>query len=353
LDIFSLEHDIKDTEDGSLRANIQARLDNLTKPRRSLGRLEDLVMDYCLCRKDAGADIGRMALYTFAGDHGITAEGITPYPREVTKQMVLNMITGGAAISVLCGNMGIDYAVVDMGIDGDIPPSPGLINRKISKGTANFASGKPAMSVPEAKAALIAGYELARKDSADLFGVGEMGIGNSSSASALYSLFLELPAEETVGPGTGSSGRLLERKKEAVRRGVEFHKREWDGSGFDGLRRLGGFEIAGMTGFMFGAASRGIQVVVDGFISGAAALCALKMFPGIRPYLVFSHESAESFHKGFLSRLGIKPVLYFNMRLGEGTGAALVMHIMKQAFNCYHHMATFSSAGVSTVSKQG
>lgn len=347
MDIYQYTQGIIDPENAELRKSIQARLDDLTKPPGSLGRLEELVMSYCLCKRNAGADIKQMALFTFAGDHGITEEGVTPFPKEVTRQMVLNMAAGGAAISVLCRNAGIKSAVVDMGVDGDFDSVDGLIDRKISRGTANFASGKGAMTEEQARKAMDAGYELGMTGKADLYGIGEMGIGNTSSASALYSLFLDLPAEQTVGPGTGASGELLTHKKQVIDRAVAAHRKEWDGTGFDGLRRLGGFEIAGMTGFIFGAASKGIQTVVDGFISGAAALCAMRIFPGIKPYLVFSHESAETFHRGFLARLNLTPVLILNMRLGEGTGAALAMQIIKQAMNCYHQMATFSSAGVS------
>lgn len=332
-------------EDKNLQAEIQTRLDNLTKPPGSLGRLEELVMQYCLCRGDADARIGAVKIFTFAGDHGITEENVSPFPSEVTVQMVANMAAGGAAISVLCKNGGIEYSVVDIGVKGDVSAVTGVLQRKVARGTANFLRG-PAMSEEQCSRALAIGKECAAEDFG-LFGVGEMGIGNTSSASALVSLLLNLPAEETTGAGTGASGELLRHKAEVINNAVMFHQKEWDGSGFDALRRLGGYELAGMAGLMLGAAERRIPVVVDGFISSAAAYAAVRMYPEVRDYLIFSHASAEKFHTEFLNRIDAKPVMDLQMRLGEGTGSALAMHIVRQALNCYHRMATFDSAGVS------
>lgn len=337
---------IQKTEDNELRAKIQAKLDDLTKPPGSLGRLEELVMQYCLCRGDAAAVCEKMKIYTFAGDHGITEEGVSPFPSEVTMQMVMNMAAGGAAISVLCRNAGIDNEVVDIGVAGDLPKMDGIVDKKVAPGTANFAAG-PAMTAEQCLQALEAGTELAKSGNFDLYGVGEMGIGNTSSASALFSLLLDVPAEETVGAGTGSAGELLQHKKEVIAKAVAFHREAWDGTGFDALRRLGGYEIAGMAGLMLGAAEGRIPTVVDGFISSAAALAALKIRPELEEYLIFSHASAEHFHKDFLEKLSLKPVMDLQMRLGEGTGSALAMQIIAQGMNCYHQMATFSSAGVS------
>lgn len=329
-----------------LEKEIVDRLNNLTKPIGSLGRLEEFVLRYCLCRGSASAQISRMKIFTFAGDHGITEEDITPYPSEVTHQMVLNMVAGGAAISVMCKKAGIDCAVVDMGVSSGFQESPGLLIRKIAPGTKNFKK-MPAMSAEECRQALEVGQDLAEESGCDLLGVGEMGIGNTSSASALYSLLLDLDPDTTIGAGTGSVGPLLEKKKRIVREGVLFHRKEWDHTPFDALRRVGGFEIAGMTGMILGGARNRVPAVVDGFVATAAALAAMRMEPAAKDYLFFAHASAEQFHKPFLASQGIDPILSLDMRLGEGTGSVLAMQVIAQAMECYHRMATFESAGVS------
>jgi len=329
-----------------LEKEIVHRLNNLTKPIGSLGRLEEFVLRYCLCRGTATAKVSGMKIFTFAGDHGVTEEGITPYPSDVTYQMVLNMVRGGAAISVMCSKAGINCAVVDMGVKGSFHELPGLLIRKIAPGTKNFKK-EPAMSDEECLKALKVGQDLATGSAGDLLGVGEMGIGNTSSASALYSLLLDLDPEDTIGGGTGSVGALLEKKKQAVREGVLFHRKQWDHTPLEALRRVGGFEIAGMTGMILGGAQSRIPVVIDGFVATAAALVAMRTVPAVKDYLFFAHASAEQFHKPFLSSQGIEPILSLDMRLGEGTGSALAMQIIAQAMECYHRMATFDSAGVS------
>jgi nicotinate-nucleotide--dimethylbenzimidazole phosphoribosyltransferase len=333
-------------KDASLEGEIVNRLNNLTKPVGSLGRLEEFALRYCLGRGKADAEISRMKVFTFAGDHGITEEEITPYPSEVTYQMVLNMVNGGAAISVMCRKAGIDCAVVDMGVKKAFLEHPGLVIRKIAPGTKNFLK-EPAMSEEECTRALDAGCDLATESGYDLLGVGEMGIGNTSAASALYSLILGVEPGETVGAGTGSAGPMLEKKKQVIRDALSFHKRAWSGSPLEALRRVGGFEIAGMTGMILGAATTRIPVVVDGFVASAAALVAMAEEPETRGYLFFSHASAEQYHGTFLKGEGIRPILSLDMRLGEGTGSVLAMQIIAQAMECYNRMATFQSAGVS------
>jgi nicotinate-nucleotide--dimethylbenzimidazole phosphoribosyltransferase len=332
--------------DASLEREIVNRLNNLTKPVGSLGRLEEFALRYCLCRGKVDAEISRMKVFTFAGDHGITEEKITPYPSEVTYQMVLNITNGGAAISVMCKKAGIDCAVVDMGVKGTFHEHPGLLMRKIAPGTKNFLK-EPAMTEEECTKALHAGYDLALESGSDLLGIGEMGIGNTSSASALYSLILDVDPTETVGMGTGSVGILFERKKQVVREAVSLHKKAVSGSPLEALRRVGGFEIAGMTGMILGAAKTRIPIVVDGFVASAAALVGMRVEPETREYLFFAHASAEQYHGAFLKSEGIRPVLSLDMRLGEGTGSVLAMQIIAQALECYNHMATFQSAGVS------
>jgi nicotinate-nucleotide--dimethylbenzimidazole phosphoribosyltransferase len=337
---------IRPAANAELEDEIRAHLDELTKPPGSLGRLEEFALQYCLCRQNRLAAIHVMKLFTFAGDHGITTEGITPYPAEVTRQMVLNMAAGGAAVSVMCKTAGIEYAVVDVGVNSEFDPLPGLIIRKVREGTRNFLT-MPAMTATDCESAIKIGYELAVSAGADLLGAGEMGIGNSSSASALYSLLLGADPTQTVGPGTGSHGALLEKKRTAVRTAVELHKKEWDGSPFDALRRVGGFELAAICGMALGGAATGIPVVIDGFIASAGALIALLIVPNVRDYLLFSHISAEPFHREFYTKQSIRPVLDLDMRLGEGTGAVLAMQIIQQSMMCYANMATFHSAGVS------
>jgi nicotinate-nucleotide--dimethylbenzimidazole phosphoribosyltransferase len=260
--------------------------------------------------------------------------------------MVLNMVHGGAAVSVMCRKAGFGYTVVDMGVNYDFEEIPGLMRKKIKKGTNN-STEQPAMSRQECEQAVGAGYDIAMECTADLVGVGEMGIGNTSSASALYSLLFGKPASETTGTGAGSTGDLLQRKMNAVQKAVDLHQKEWDRTPFDALRRVGGFEIAGMSGMIIGCAAKRIPVAVDGFTASAAALVAMRMNQAIRDYLFFSHESSEKFHRDFFRHEGIRPILTLDMRLGEGTGAVLAMQLIVQALECYHAMATFSSAGVS------
>ncbi len=337
---------IKPISNPDLQEKIKNHLDDLTKPPGSLGLLEEIVVRYCLCRNNKGAEINDKQVYTFAGDHGITEEKITPFPQEVTTQMVLNMANGGAAVSVMCKKAGIEYSVVDIGVKSDFNFMDKLIKVKIGKGTKNFAN-EPAMSVTKCENAFIAGYNIGNECEADLVGAGEMGIGNTSSASALYSLILDKTPSETTGAGTGSIGDLYEKKRECIEKAVILHKKEWDGSAFDALRRVGGFEIAGITGLLFGCAIKRIPVVIDGFIASAAALIAIRMNPEIKDYLFFAHESNERFHKAFLENEGIRPILALDMRLGEGTGSVLAIQIIEQAMECYNTMATFSSAKVS------
>ena len=334
------------TENGSLKKAIQDHLDDLTKPKGSLGRLEECAAKFLQCRGSSTAKLERMSLFTFAADHGIARQGITPFPQEVTAQMVRNMLGGGAAVSVLCRNAGIDYRVVDMGVASDLPDHALLLKRAIATGTSDFTAGY-AMSSGQCAAALETGIDIARESDADLLGTGEMGIANTASASALYALLLGLDGAVTTGAGTGAQGPLLEKKRECIHRAVVFHQREWDGTVFDALCRCGGFEIAALTGYLLGAASRRIPVVVDGFICGAAALAALWIDRTVGEYLFFSHVSAERFHREFLQQEGIAPLLDLGMRLGEGTGAVLAMQLIHQAVSCYHRMATFGSASVS------
>lgn len=325
---------------------IIARLNDLTKPRGSLGRLEEFALKYCMCKGNENAAINKKSFFVFAGDHGITANGVTPFPKEVTVQMVNNMLSGGAAISVLCHNANIECQIVDMGVDGDFEDHRSLIKKKIDRGTKDFLSDC-AMTADQCEQALKTGFDIAQSCTADICGIGEMGIGNTSSASALFSLLFNKDGNVTVGKGTGADGEILERKKNIINQAVQFHRKSWDGTAFSALQRVGGFEIAGMAGFIIGCAAKRTPVVIDGFISSAAAHCAIGIAPKIKSYLFFGHLSDEKFHYTVLHETGVKPILQLGMRLGEGTGAALAMQIIEQAMNCYHQMATFSSARIT------
>lgn len=337
---------IEPVDNANLRNEIQLRLDSLTKPPGSLGVLEILVMRYCLCKGSVDAHINRKSICVFAGDHGIAAEGVAPYPREVTVQMVHNMLAGGAAVTVMCKTAGMDYRIVDMGVDDNFADHPFFINKKVAPGTRSFMQGD-AMTKQECSSAVTAGIDVAYSLQCDIAAVGEMGIGNTSSASALYALILEKNGSDAVGAGTGATGAVLEQKRRIIDAAVQFHREQWDKTAEDALRRVGGFEIAGMTGYILGCAAKRIPVVVDGFIATAAALCAVKMNPAVVDYLFFGHVSNEQFHKTVLVEMGVTALLNLGMRLGEGTGAVLAVQIIEQALNCYHNMATFSSAGVT------
>jgi len=337
---------IAPVHNSALEIEIQKRLDDLTKPPGSLGKLESFVMRYCLCKGSADAKLEKKSIHVFAADHGITAEGVSPYPKEVTVQMVLNMLNGGAAVSVMARHAAISCTVVDMGIAQTLPAHPMLIDKKVAMGTASFLTAC-AMSDTACLQAIEHGIALGKTLDSDIAAIGEMGIGNTSSASALYALLLQTSGSQTVGRGTGATGALLEQKQNIIDRAVQFHRSQWDHTPLDALCRVGGLEIAGMAGFILGCAQARIPVIIDGFIASAAALCASAMHPDAKEYLFFGHVSDEQFHRVALQQMQADPILQLNMRLGEGTGAVLAMQLIEQALTCYHSMATFSSAGVS------
>jgi len=309
-------------------SRIRARLDSLTKPPGSLGRLEDLVLQLGLIQETETPQIGRKAMIVFCADHGVVEEGVSPYPSEVTRQMVANFRSGGAAINVLCRHAGIEPVIVDMGVGHP---------------TRNFAR-EPAMTRAEAEQALDTGFAYAAQ--AEILGAGEMGIGNTTSAAALFSAFSGLDPLETAGRGTGLDSSGVMRKVEVIRRALALHEAHTDP--IARLAALGGFEIAALTGLILGAASRRHLVMLDGFITGAAALVARAISPASLDYVVFSHCSAEKGHQKMLDFLNARPLLNLEMRLGEGTGAALGIGLLEAAVNLYREMATFQSAGVST-----
>jgi nicotinate-nucleotide--dimethylbenzimidazole phosphoribosyltransferase len=258
--------------------------------------------------------------------------------------MVLNMLSGGAAVSVMCRQAGVEYKVVDMGVASDFADHEKLLKHKVAPGTRSFLHGS-AMTPEECCRAVDAGRLVAIELNCDIAAIGEMGIGNTSSASALVALVLGVDGSTAVGRGTGAEGELLDRKRRVIHEAVKFHRLQSEGSPMEA--QVGGFEIAGMVGFIFGCAQRRIPVVVDGFIATAAALVASEDQPSVKDYLFWGHVSEEQFHRSVLEKLGARPILQLGMRLGEGTGAVLALQVIEQALNCYHLMATFSSAGVS------
>lgn len=338
--------------DQSLAPAAQARLDNLTKPRGSLGRLEELALRLALISGGAAPAADPARIYTIAGDHGVAAEGVSLFPQEVTRQMLLNFLAGGAGINVLARANGIDLKVVDAGcLGGEFAPHPNLIQRKVVPGTANLAQG-PAMTPEQCLGALLLGADLADEAAAQGFrslGAGDMGIANTTPSTALFCAFLGLDPRDVAGPGTGLAPAAVLRKVEVVRRGLAANA-EAVASG-DPLRilaALGGLEIAALAGLVLGAAKNRLAVAVDGFISTAAYLAAVQLAPAAADYAFLSHASAEPGYARIMAALAGRPLLHLDLRLGEGTGAALALTVMRSACAIYNEMASFASAGVST-----
>lgn len=332
----------------NLAARVQDRLNSLTKPPGSLGLLEDLALRFALIRGEEMPSASRKAMYVFCADHGVTEEGVSAYPSEVTQQMVRNFLQGGAAISVLCRQFDITPVVADVGVIGEAVP--GVLDRKIAQGTSNFARF-PAMTRSQVERALAAGRELAEDaaTSYDVVGLGEMGIGNTTSASALLSAFTGCDPEETAGPGAGLDERGVAHKAAVIRRALELHQPDTSDA-VEVLAVLGGFEIAAMAGFLIAASEIRLPVVIDGFISSVAALAARAIYSGALETAIFSHRSQERGHDQILRVLGVEPYFDFRMRLGEGTGAALMIAVVESSVRLYREMATFGEAGVSKTS---
>ena len=334
--------------DQSLTVAAQAHLDDLTKPQGSLGRLEEIALKYVLATGSLQPVLAKKKICCFAGDHGVAAEGVSAFPAEVTPQMVYNMLGGGAAINVLTRHAGVDLDVVDMGVNHDFADLPGLVKRKVKPGSDNMAIG-PAMSEADTLQALLSGAALAveaHDAGYHILGTGEMGIANTTPATALYSVLLDVPVESITGRGTGIDDERLKHKIEVIKKAIEVNASR-STTPFGALAALGGYEIAAIAGFVLGAASCKVPVVVDGFISSSGAVVALKLCPAVDDYLFFSHLSNEQGHKAVMQKLGARPILDLDLRLGEGTGAALSMQVIEGALKIYNEMATFSGAKVS------
>ena len=337
--------------DRALAGRGQAHLDNLTKPLGSLGRLEELALQLFLIQGGQPPQADPMRVYTVAGDHGVNEEGVSPYPQEVTRKMVLNFLNSGAGINVLSRTVGAELFVVDAGCcGGPFDEHPNLIQAKIAPGTANLAQG-PAMTRAQCVQALLLGVSLAdsaHEDGVRVLGTGEMGISNTTPSTALYAAFLGLDPEAMTGPGAGLDKKSLPAKTAVIRRGLAANQAAVDsGDPIEILAALGGYEIATLAGLILGAAKNRQLVCVDGFISTAAYLAAWKIAPAVKDYCIISHASAEPGHRAAVQAMGLNPYLDLNFRLGEGTGAACAMFLVRAAANIYNQMATFASAGVS------
>jgi nicotinate-nucleotide--dimethylbenzimidazole phosphoribosyltransferase len=333
--------------DERIRRAVARRLDEKTKPPGSLGRLEQLACAVAAIQGIEQPEVRKKAIVVMAADHGIAEAGVSAYPQEVTRQMLLNFAAGGAAICVLARQAGAEVVVVDMGCR-TATSHPSVIDRRIGPGTRDFTRG-PAMTRQEAMRAVEAGIALAEDlagRGVSLVGLGEMGIGNTTPASAMAAAFLGAPPEAVTGRGTGVDDGGYRRKLEAIRKALEVNRPD-PSDALDVLAKLGGFEIAGLAGVALGAAARRIPVIMDGLISTAAAFAASRIAPAAAASFLPSHVSVEIGHRRLLEGLGAKPFLDLDMRLGEGTGAALAMHVVEASVRILHEMATFSQAGVS------
>lgn len=333
--------------DETRTAEIQARLDNLTKPQGSLGRLEELARRYCLITGREKPEIKNKVIFTFAGDHGVAEEGISAFPREVTPQMVYNFLRGGAGVNVLARHVGARVIVVDVGVDHDFEPMDGLEIKKVGRGTRNMTKG-PAMTCEEAEQAVLSGVDVVEKyrEGLDIVGTGDMGIGNTTPSSAIVSVITGTEPEKVTGRGTGIDTDALQHKVSVIKKAIAVNNPD-PRDAMDVLSKVGGFEIAGIAGLVLGAAMHKIPVVVDGFISTAGALIAAELNPYVKGYIIAAHQSVEVGHRKMLEHLEQIPLLDLNLRLGEGTGAALGISLVEAGVKILTQMATFAAAGVA------
>lgn len=334
--------------DSSILSPLQSKIDQKTKPLGALGSLEKLALKIGLIQHSLSPKLNKPVVLVFAADHGITAEGVSPYPQTVTSQMVLNFLAGGAAINVFAQQNQITLRVIDAGVNAEFKDQIGLINAKIANGTANFLHG-PAMTPTQCHLAISYGRQLAHTEivqGSNILGFGEMGIGNTSSASAIMSALCKLPIADCVGRGTGLDDAGLFHKQSIISQALDFHQQELDDP-LKILSCLGGFEIAMMVGAMLGTAEQGAIVMIDGFIATTALLVASHLKPAIMDYAIFTHRSGEAGHTRLLQELKAEPLLDLRMRLGEGSGIAVAYPIVQAAVNFLNHMASFESASVS------
>ena len=330
------------------KAKADARQQQLTKPAGSLGQLEQLAIHLAALQGRERPAVDKVWIAIFAGDHGVVAEGVSAYPQAVTGQMLRNFVGGGAAISVLARQLGATLEVTDLGTAVALEPLPGVRHLQVGAGTANLMR-EAAMTPAQALIALQAGRDSvlrAAEQGHELFIGGEMGIGNTTSATALAALLLDCPVSELVGPGTGLAASGVAHKTQVIESALALH-REACGEPLEALRRLGGFEIAALAGAYLACAQQGLVALVDGFICSAAALLAVRLNPACRDWLLFSHQSAEPGHQRLLAALEAQPLLSLGLRLGEGSGAALAVPTLRLACALHDQMATFAEAAVA------
>lgn len=334
--------------DAEVSTLVQVRLDRLTKPLGSLGRLEEMAVRYATITGEVKPNLPRGAVFTFAADHGVAIEGVSAYPREVTPQMVLNFLRGGAGVNVLARHVGVDVRVVDIGVAYEFGVVPGLIQKKVMAGTKNLLV-EPAMGREQAREALQVGVDLATEASREgigLIGTGDMGIGNTTPSAAITAVMTGRPVAGVTGRGTGIDESAHAHKVAIIQQALDRHRPN-QADALDVLAKVGGLEIGGLAGLMLGAAAARVPVVLDGFIAGAAALIAVGLQPRCRDYLIASHRSVEGGHQAILDHLGLKPLFDLDLRLGEGTGACLGMGLVQASIKILTEMATFDEAGVS------
>lgn len=326
----------------------RVRQDNLTKPQGSLGQLESISIQIAGIKGNPRPRITHKVIFTLAGDHGVTKDGVSAYPSEVTPQMVYNFLRGGAGINVLARHVGARVVVADLGVASVLERHPDLKDRKVAMGTRSMAAG-PAMSREEATGSIEAGIELVEEEltkGVDILGTGDMGIGNTTASSAITAAITRADVAAVTGRGTGLDDKGWEKKVKVIKKALERNRPD-PKDAIDVLSKVGGFEIGGIAGVILAGARYRIPIVIDGFISGAAALIAATLSPQVKPYLLASHQSAEQGHRVVLEYLGLKPLLNLDLRLGEGTGAALGIFLVEASLKILDEMATFSEAGVS------
>jgi len=323
------------------------RLDNLTKPRRSLGRLEEMAARVVAIRQEEVPEVAKKEVYVFVGDHDVVMEGVSAYPQEVTALMVKNFLAGGAGINVIARCAGASVNIIDMGMKEDLQDSEGLIKRNIKRAAGNIARG-PAMTREEAEKAIDVGIEMANRayeNGTAMIATGEMGIGNTAPSSALFAALLPAKVIDVTGSGTGLDEGGLQHKVKVIEQALEINRKSLTDP-VSILATLGGLEIAAICGLCLGGGARRMIVVVDGFISSAGALVAMRLNPKVRDYLFFSHQSSEKGHDTFFRMEGLQPILDLGLRLGEGTGAGLAMQIIENAVKIHNEMATFEEVGI-------
>lgn len=334
--------------DESIMDQAQERLNNLTKPLGSLGLLEELAKTICGITGTLTPDLSKKTVIVMAGDHGITTKGVSLYPSEVTPQMVLNFVAGGAGINVLAKHVGADVVVADMGVATDFDPTLPIKHSKVGHGTKDFSEG-PAMTTEQAVAAIETGIKIATEaieNGAKIIATGDMGIGNTTSSSAIVACISGMDANLVTGRGTGLDDEALSKKATIINEALALNNPD-SSDGIDILAKVGGFEIGGIAGVCLACAANRTPVVIDGFISGAGALIASKLSPTATSFMIAGHKSVEQGHEVVLKNLGLRNILDMDLRLGEGTGATLAMSITEASIKILNEMATFDSAGVS------